>query len=97
MFQFRLKQCGIPNCIYLVERQGERHYSLPLTTLLQASTNTQVVDNFVVKFTAGHRESVVYLSSLSTMFTNIFTVSEDISKLWQKFFFSFSTSDFIKN
>uniref|UniRef100_A0A1B6CER1 Crossover junction endonuclease MUS81 n=2 Tax=Clastoptera arizonana TaxID=38151 RepID=A0A1B6CER1_9HEMI len=70
--KFRLKQCGIPNCIYLVENYKE-HLSLPLQTLLQAATNTQIIDNFTVKFTAGYKESIIYLSHLSSLFNNIFS------------------------
>ncbi|XP_066999620.2 crossover junction endonuclease MUS81 isoform X2 [Anabrus simplex] len=71
--KFRLKQCGIQNLIYLVERHGkDPHTTLPLKTINQAAVNTQVIDGFSVKYTANHRESIAYLATLTRLFNSIF-------------------------
>nr|XP_012633580.1 crossover junction endonuclease MUS81 isoform X2 [Microcebus murinus] len=64
--KFRLKRCGLERRIYLVEEQGSVHnLSLPESTLLQAVTNTQVIDGFFVKRTADIKESAAYLALLT--------------------------------
>jgi crossover junction endonuclease MUS81 len=64
--QFRMKQSGVQNLIYLVESHGDNtHTSLPLETLNQAAINTQVVDKFTVKKTSSHRDSMHYLSIMT--------------------------------
>nr|XP_008532197.1 PREDICTED: crossover junction endonuclease MUS81 [Equus przewalskii] len=61
--QFRLKRCGLGRRVYLVEEHGSVHnLSLPESTLLQAVTNTQVIDGFFVKRTADIKESAAYLA-----------------------------------
>lgn len=73
--KFRLKQCGIPNLIYLVENYGtNEHVGLPLSTLMQAATNTLVHDGFIVKFTNNPKSTWEYLSCLSSMLENLFKV-----------------------
>ncbi|XP_026686406.1 crossover junction endonuclease MUS81 [Diaphorina citri] len=43
--KFRLKKCGLKNLIYLVENYGSNMFlGLPLTSVLQAATNTEVID-----------------------------------------------------
>lgn len=74
--KFRLKQSGIQNLIYLIESHGNNvHTGLPIQTLLQAATNTQVQSKFQVKFTDGHSESMLYLSVLTELLTDIYKVS----------------------
>ena len=66
--QFRMKQSGVQNLIYLVESHGDnKHTSLPLDTLNQATINTQVVDRFTVKTTSSHRNSMHYLSIMTRL------------------------------
>lgn len=64
--KFRLKRCGLGHRVYLVEEHGSGgHLSLPESTLLQAVTNTQVIDGFFVKRTADLKESAAYLALLT--------------------------------
>ncbi|KAB1251394.1 Crossover junction endonuclease MUS81 [Camelus dromedarius] len=64
--KFRLKRCGLGHRVYLVEEHGSVHnLSLPESTLLQAVTNTQVIDGFFVKRTADIKESAAYLALLT--------------------------------
>uniref|UniRef100_A0A8C0RK66 Crossover junction endonuclease MUS81 n=1 Tax=Canis lupus familiaris TaxID=9615 RepID=A0A8C0RK66_CANLF len=64
--KFRLKRCGLGHRVYLVEEHGSAHHlSLPESTLLQAVTNTQVIDGFFVKRTADIKESAAYLALLT--------------------------------
>ncbi|KFO28395.1 crossover junction endonuclease MUS81 isoform X2 [Fukomys damarensis] len=64
--KFRLKRCGLGRQVYLVEEHGSIHnLSLPESTLLQAVTNTQVIDGFFVKRTADIKESAAYLALLT--------------------------------
>uniref|UniRef100_A0A452FVT2 Crossover junction endonuclease MUS81 n=1 Tax=Capra hircus TaxID=9925 RepID=A0A452FVT2_CAPHI len=64
--KFRLKRCGLGRRVYLVEEHGSaRSLSLPESTLLQAVTNTQVIDGFFVKRTADIKESAAYLALLT--------------------------------
>nr|KAF6438326.1 MUS81 structure-specific endonuclease subunit [Molossus molossus] len=64
--KFRLKRCGLRRRVYLVEEHGSVHnLSLPESTLLQAVTNTQVIDGFFVKRTADIKESAAYLALLT--------------------------------
>ena len=68
LVQFRMKQSGVQNLIYLVESHGDNtHTSLPLDTLNQAIINTQVVDKFTVKTTSSHRDSMRYLSVMTRL------------------------------
>ncbi|XP_021060836.1 crossover junction endonuclease MUS81 [Mus pahari] len=64
--KFRLKRCGLGHRVYLVEEHGSVHnLSLPESTLLQAVTNTQVIDDFFVKRTMDIKESAGYLALLT--------------------------------
>lgn len=74
--QFRLRQCGLPNVIYLIEKHGKNDmgFGLPANTLGQAAINTQLVDNFFVKNTNHHAHSMMYLSMLTKLLTDEFKV-----------------------
>lgn len=75
--QFRLKKCGLQNLIYLVEsHKHDKHAVLLLSTLQQAAVNTQIVDGFTVKYTDNHRESMVYLATLTNVFKRKLNVSD---------------------
>ncbi|XP_049636120.1 crossover junction endonuclease MUS81 [Suncus etruscus] len=64
--KFRLKRCGLGRRVYLVEEFDRmQNLSLPESTLLQAVTNTQVIDGFFVKRTADIKESAAYLALLT--------------------------------
>ncbi|KAM6158129.1 crossover junction endonuclease MUS81 [Rhynchocyon petersi] len=64
--KFRLKRCGLGRRVYLVEDHGSiQNLSLPESTLLQAVTNTQVIDGFFVKRTADIKETAAYLALLT--------------------------------
>uniref|UniRef100_A0A8D8SZB6 Crossover junction endonuclease MUS81 n=1 Tax=Cacopsylla melanoneura TaxID=428564 RepID=A0A8D8SZB6_9HEMI len=71
--KFRLKKCGLKNLIYLVENYGSNMFlGLPLTSVLQAATNTEVIDKFTVKFTQNHADSMVYLQGMTTFLTSLY-------------------------
>ncbi|KAI5728908.1 hypothetical protein M8J77_023089 [Diaphorina citri] len=71
--KFRLKKCGLKNLIYLVENYGSNMFlGLPLTSVLQAATNTEVIDGFTVKFTKSHAHSMVYLQGMTTFLTSVY-------------------------
>ncbi|KAK9499062.1 hypothetical protein O3M35_003575 [Rhynocoris fuscipes] len=70
--KFRLKKCGVYNIIYLVEETGGHKFSLPLASLHQAIVNTMVSDEFTVKITRHHNESMSYLATITTLLTNMF-------------------------
>lgn len=72
--KFRLKNCGIPNVIYLIEQFNTTHTGLPITTLLQAATNTLIQDGFSVKFTKDTHGTIEYLSTLYTLLNSIYLV-----------------------
>lgn len=74
--KFRLSDCGLPNRIYMIENRGNNaHVGLPLTNLLQATTNTIVQNEFTVKFTDSNEDSMLYLSVMSNLLTKMFAVS----------------------
>lgn len=71
--KFRLKRCGLKNLIYLVENYGSNMFlGLPLTSVLQAATNTEVIDGFTVKFTKDHADSMVYLQGMTMFLTSMY-------------------------
>lgn len=73
--KFRLKQCGVQNAIYLIENHmkgGKIQTGLPLSTLLQAATNTQIHSNFQVKFTENSQHTILYLTVITSFIENIF-------------------------
>ncbi|GAB1606528.1 hypothetical protein Ahia01_000935400 [Argonauta hians] len=64
--KFRLKQSGLSHPIYLIEDYGSvKHFSVSEDKLIQAITNTQVIDGFFVKRTGNTKESVAYLTILT--------------------------------
>lgn len=66
--KFRLHKSGIENLIYLIESYGNnQHTGLPLKTLLQAATNTQIHGKFIVKFTDCHQDSMMYLAVMTEL------------------------------
>ncbi|KAL0276495.1 UNVERIFIED_CONTAM: hypothetical protein PYX00_004053 [Menopon gallinae] len=72
--KFRLKQCGLANCIYLVEKYGNEatRLGLPLPSIQQAVSNTKVVDGFHVTVTNNNNESLSYLTLMTNLLTKIF-------------------------
>lgn len=71
--KFRLKKCGLKNRIYLVENYGSNMFlGLPLSSVLQAATNTEVIDGFTVKFTASHADSMIYLQGMTSFLTSLY-------------------------
>ena len=73
--KFRLKRCGLGHRVHLVEEHGSaNHLSLPEGTLLQAVTNTQVIDGFFVKRTADIKESAAYLALLTLGLQRLYQV-----------------------
>lgn len=71
--KFRLKRCGSKNLIYLVENYGSNMFlGLPLSSVLQAATNTEVIDGFTVKFTKSHAHSMIYLQGMTTFLTSLY-------------------------
>lgn len=81
--KFRLKRCGLEQCIYLIEKHS-RH-GLPLNTLHQAAVNTQVHDKFFVKFTDDLKDSLNYLGTLTGCLIKLYStkilISSDRSSL----------------
>ena len=70
--------------IYLVEKfSSEAHLGLPINTLHQATINSQVVDNFFIKKTNNHKQSMAYLSALTKLLTSIFKVSLEKNSVLQ--------------
>uniref|UniRef100_H0XSU3 Crossover junction endonuclease MUS81 n=1 Tax=Otolemur garnettii TaxID=30611 RepID=H0XSU3_OTOGA len=81
--KFRLKRCGLEHRIYLVEEQGSVHnLSLPESTLLQAVTNTQVMDGFFVKRTADIKESAASLALLTQGLQRLYQGHTLCSRPW---------------
>lgn len=74
--KFRLSDCGLPNKIYMIENRGNNaHVGLPITNLLQATTNTLIQNEFMVKFTDSNEDSMLYLSVMSNLLIKMFMVS----------------------
>lgn len=73
--QFRLKGCGVQNVIYMIESKGNNQFlGLPISSLLQAGTNTHVQNEFSVKFTDSHADSMMYLSVLTNILIKTYKV-----------------------
>ncbi|XP_055303441.1 crossover junction endonuclease MUS81 [Sitodiplosis mosellana] len=71
--KFRLSDCGLHNRIYMIENRGNNtHVGLPLTNLLQATTNTLVQNGFIVKFTDSNENSMFYLSVMSNLLIKMY-------------------------
>lgn len=78
ILQFRLRKCGLPNVIYMVEKFGrdDSLFGVSSIDLRQRIVNTQVVDNFFLKTTNDHKHSMLYLSKLSNLLIDMFKVSD---------------------
>lgn len=75
MFQFRMKQSGIENLMYIVENVDKNtRFSIPFSSLLQASVNCIVQDNFTLKYTRNHKDSMSYLSCVTKILIKIYMV-----------------------
>ncbi|XP_030378402.1 crossover junction endonuclease MUS81 [Scaptodrosophila lebanonensis] len=62
----RLRQCGIPHVIYLIEDYGDnQHVGLPLDSLEQALVNTRIHCGFHVVRTDNHYRSMSYLAGVT--------------------------------
>ncbi|XP_014204745.1 crossover junction endonuclease MUS81 isoform X1 [Copidosoma floridanum] len=72
--KFRLKQTGVKNIIYLIESYGPNHGIIPVPSLLQASANLLIQDNFIVKFTRDRKDSMHYLARMTNIITKIYQV-----------------------
>ncbi|XP_047362261.1 crossover junction endonuclease MUS81 [Vespa velutina] len=71
--KFRLKQSGIQNLLYIVEDHDKIiRTGIPLSTLLQASVNSLVQDNFIVKYTDSHQDSMSYLATLTSILCKLY-------------------------
>lgn len=71
--KYRLKQSGITNLIYIIE-DYEKSQKLPIaySSLMQASINTLIQDDFSLKYTKSHKDSMFYLSSLTRILIKTF-------------------------
>ncbi|XP_062051795.1 crossover junction endonuclease MUS81 [Lepus europaeus] len=82
--KFRLKRCGLGRRVYLVEEHGSaQNLSLPESTLLQAVTNTQVIDGFFVKRTADIKESAAYLALMTRGLQRLYQGHTLRSRPWE--------------
>lgn len=72
--KFRLQKCGVDNIIYVIEsmKSTQRGFGLPLSTLMQAATNTQIHSKFQVKFTDSSTHTIMYLTVMTTFIEKIF-------------------------
>ncbi|KAI4502430.1 hypothetical protein M0802_002342 [Mischocyttarus mexicanus] len=71
--KFRLKQSGIPNLLYMIEDHDKIiRTGIPLSTLLQAAVNSLVQDDFIVKYTDNHQDSMSYLAILTNILQKIY-------------------------
>lgn len=78
IFQFRLKQSGIENLMYIVESiDKSSRFSVPLPSLLQASVNCLIQDGFTVKYTRNHKDSMSYLSYVTKILIKIYKVCKE--------------------
>lgn len=74
--KFRLTDSGLENVVYLIESRGSNsHLGLPMQNLLQATTNTQIHNQFCIKFTDSHNDSLAYLSVMTKLLVKMFQVS----------------------
>ncbi|XP_049872456.1 crossover junction endonuclease MUS81 [Pectinophora gossypiella] len=68
--KFRLRKCGVPNVIYLVENFGSnKHVGLPLQSLMQALANTRVHDGFKIHMTNSLGDSARFLAIMTKRLT----------------------------
>lgn len=71
--KYRLKQSGITNLIYIIEdHEKNQKLTIPYSSLMQASINTLIQDDFSLKYTKSHKDSMFYLSSLTRILIKTF-------------------------
>ncbi|XP_031366024.1 crossover junction endonuclease MUS81 isoform X2 [Apis dorsata] len=71
--KYRLKQSGITNLIYIIEdHEKSQKLTIPYSSLMQASINTLIQDDFSLKYTKSHKDSMFYLSSLTRILIKTF-------------------------
>ena len=75
LLQFRLKQCGLKNVIYLIENMKTFQAVVPLSNLTQAAINISLFDKFTVKCTRDLKDTIEYLSLLTDIITKKYKVS----------------------
>ena len=64
--QYRLKRCGIPNIIYLIEGLSSIKSDHPsYKSLHTALSNAQLIDEFTVKHTKDFKDTLSYLALIS--------------------------------
>lgn len=79
VFQFRLKQSGIENLMYIVENIDKNsRFSIPFLSLLQASVNCLIQDGFTVKYTRNHKDSMSHLSYITKILIKLYKVRKTI-------------------
>lgn len=81
--KFRLADSGIANVVYMIENRGDnQHVGMPLANLLQAATNTEVQNGFVVKFTDSHIDSMRYLVTMTELLHEMYKVKTKERKIY---------------
>ncbi|XP_063995722.1 crossover junction endonuclease MUS81 isoform X2 [Diachasmimorpha longicaudata] len=72
--KFRLKEAGIPNIVYLIEKLPNEPINtlLPVTTLSQAAVNAVVQDGFSIRHAENHRDSMLYLATFTKILIKLF-------------------------
>ncbi|XP_022219216.2 crossover junction endonuclease MUS81 [Drosophila obscura] len=69
----RLRQCGLPHVIYLIEDYGDNEQlGLPLDSLLQALANARIQSGIQVVRTENHYRSMCYLAGMSRALRQLF-------------------------
>lgn len=92
--KFRLKQSGVENLMYIVEGVDKKtRFSIPLPSLLQAAVNCLVQDGFTVKYTRNHKDSMSYLSCVTTTLLKIYK-NKRLVGLNKKNYITTETPDF---
>lgn len=95
--KFRLLESGLSNLIYLIEsRSNSQNLGLPLQTLLQAATNTQVQSGFTVKFTNSHMDSMRYLAVMTNLLIDMYKVIFFMPQMILYYFLLISNDIFIE-
>ncbi|SPP89122.1 crossover junction endonuclease MUS81 [Drosophila guanche] len=69
----RLRQCGLPHVIYLIEDYGDNEQlGLPLDSLLQALANARIQSGIQVVRTENHYRSMCYLAGMGRALHQLF-------------------------
>jgi len=86
--KYRLKKCGLPNKIYIIENYDSKmKLSIDINAIHQATINTLVQNDFQIKFTKSHKHTIDYLSNLTKLFLNIYkckSLSNKTKKNYEK-------------